>query len=128
MIVQTPPEHLQLQAVVQGLQRLSQLSSNEMTLDRPSKRNKKVGCLSWKPGTSILRAIFGVNKAYCNLCEYGEFKLDKLQIDILFKAKKRKLTPHLKKLCHEFFQNCHQFAWIKKLPLKKLGEQKKNKK
>ena len=50
----------------------------------------------------------GVNKVYWGLCENGEFKRDQLKIDILFMAQKRKLTPHLKRLCHEFIKNCQQ--------------------
>ena len=50
----------------------------------------------------------GVNKLYCGLCENDEFKRDKLQIILLFKDQKRKFTPHLKKLCHEFIKNCQQ--------------------
>ena len=43
MTVQPPTEHLQLQTYGQGLQRSTQLSLNAVTLDRPSKRNKKSG-------------------------------------------------------------------------------------
>ena len=52
----------------------------------------------------------GLNKVpvYCGLCENGEFKRDQLLIVLLFKDQKRQLTPHLKKLCHEFIKNCQQ--------------------
>ena len=43
MTVQPPTEHLHLQAFAQGLQRSTQLCLNAVTLDRPSKRNKKSG-------------------------------------------------------------------------------------
>ena len=43
MILQAPSEQLQSQAYGQGLQRSTQLGSNAVTLDRPSKRNKKSG-------------------------------------------------------------------------------------
>ena len=56
----------------------------------------------------------GLNKLYFGLYEHDEFKRDKLQIVLLFKDQKRKLTPHLKKLCHEFIKNCQQIEWIKK--------------
>ena len=50
----------------------------------------------------------GLNKVYCGLCKNGEFQRDQLQIVLLFKDQKRQLTPHLKKLCHEFIKNCQQ--------------------
>ena len=56
----------------------------------------------------------GVNKVYCGVCENGEFKRDQLQIVLLFKDQKRQLTPHLKRLCHEFIKNCQQIEWIKR--------------
>ena len=44
------------------------------------------------------------------------------------KAQKRKLTPYLKKLCHEFIQNFHQIEWTKKIAARKLREGNKLKK
>ena len=43
MTVQPLTEHLQSHAYGQGLQRSTQLSSNSVTFDCPSKRNKKCG-------------------------------------------------------------------------------------
>ena len=88
-----------------------------------------LACVLTSPISFVARCNKGnrrrLHKAYCGLCEYGEFKLDKLQIDILFKAQKPKLTPHLKKLCHKFIQNFHQIEWTKKIAAQKVKGRKK---
>ena len=98
MIVQTPFDDVHLQLWVQLLQHLIQFSrsaSTAMTPDRPSKRNKKVDylacreCLTFPlspPQRGGREGESGVNKVYCGLCGNGEFKRDKLQIEILVKV------------------------------------------
>ena len=41
------------------------------------------------------------------------------------KAQKRKLTPYLRKLCHEFIQNFHQIESTKKIAAQKVKGRKK---